>query len=199
MIQRRMTVARIPPVMTTVPAVIRPTPHPTLRGGDRGVRGSSGRHTGHRAGGPPGTFHTAGGGGGGPEGGRGLGGLTRGLTASGGRRGGGALTEGGIPLPLSTRFQRFLPFFSLNSLLPLFSPLLTSCLNNHPPRHGAQTQRRTASVHRGHRGHSPRHWAKHRHPSPPTPHPAPWTQVFSINPRSNLWDLLIASVSQLMN
>lgn len=31
MIQRRMTVARIPPVITTVPAVIRPTPHPTLQ------------------------------------------------------------------------------------------------------------------------------------------------------------------------
>ena len=31
MMQRRMTVARIPPVITTVPAVIRPTPHQTLQ------------------------------------------------------------------------------------------------------------------------------------------------------------------------
>ena len=31
MMHRRMTVARIPPVITTVPAVIRPTPHPTLQ------------------------------------------------------------------------------------------------------------------------------------------------------------------------
>lgn len=46
MMQRRMTVARIPPVITTVPAVIRPTPHPTLQGDARRVRGSHGCHTG---------------------------------------------------------------------------------------------------------------------------------------------------------
>lgn len=40
MMQRRMTVARIPPVITTVPAVIRPMPHQTLQ---RWVRRGEGR------------------------------------------------------------------------------------------------------------------------------------------------------------
>lgn len=145
MIQRRMTVARIPPVITTVPAVIRPMPHPPLRRDAQ--RGEGQQRLPHRTQGRnpsrnfPHSWRQ-----GGSRGWRGLGGLTRGLIASGGQRGGRALTEGVMLLPLSTPFQRFLLFFFLNSLLPLFSPLLTSCLNNHPPCQGSKTQRKTASL-----------------------------------------------------
>lgn len=58
MMQRRMTVARIPPVITTVPAVIRPTPHQTLQ---RRVRRGEGQPHQAWGGEPPGTFYTVGG------------------------------------------------------------------------------------------------------------------------------------------
>lgn len=49
MMQRRMTVARIPPVITTVPAVIRPMPHQTLQGRVRRGEGQPHRAWGREA------------------------------------------------------------------------------------------------------------------------------------------------------
>ena len=43
MMHRRITVARIPPVITTVPAVIRPILHQTLKGRAAGTRVTLGR------------------------------------------------------------------------------------------------------------------------------------------------------------
>lgn len=81
MIQRRMTVARIPPVITTVPAVIRPMPHPTLQRDAQ--RGEGQQWLPHWAQGrePSRNFPQ---GREGPECGCGLVGLTRALIASGG-------------------------------------------------------------------------------------------------------------------
>lgn len=127
MMQRRMTAARIPPVITTVPAVIRPTPHPTLQrdaGTGRGQEALLELSAPLEARRVPGT------------GTRGLAvaraSLPQGLMAQGAWRAGRTLTEGVILLPVSAQLQGFLLSFSFNSLLPCLSPLLTPCLTCTP-------------------------------------------------------------------
>lgn len=134
--QRRMTVARIPPVITTVPAVIRPTPHQTLRRRVRRGQGPLRCHTGRLhswrqggltaagAGRAPGTGHQ-----GLPEDRVAVAwALDWGtVTAVGRKRGGRVPAEEGILLRVSIQSQRFLLSFSFNYLLPLLSSLLISC------------------------------------------------------------------------
>lgn len=135
MMQRRMTAARIPPVITTVPAVIRPMPHPTLwrdAGLGWGRRPCWSAPHRWRLGGVPGT-ETSGGG-------CGQGQPPTGLTAQRGWRGGRMLTEGAILLPVPASFKAsysLSPLMLFSLPVPPHHTLLTLYPFHHPvvPRH----------------------------------------------------------------